>query len=78
MVHQLLVHAVYVNILTGRKCTYCKKNTFALVVPSNKIGLEVNADTTKHMGLSNDRNAGGIHIKRLIMVPLNVWNSSNI
>jgi len=43
---QLLVHADDVNILGGSVCTI-EKNTEALVVVSNEIGLEVNADKAK-------------------------------
>jgi hypothetical protein len=38
-----------------------KKNTDTLVVASKKIGLEVNGDTTKHMVMSVDWNAGTSH-----------------
>jgi hypothetical protein len=35
-----------------------KENAEALVVASKEIGLEVNADKTKYMVMSGDRNAG--------------------
>ena len=35
-----------------------KENSEALVVPTKEIGLEVNADKTKYMVMSRDRNAG--------------------
>ena len=35
-----------------------KKNTNTLVVASKEIGLEVNADKTKHMVMCGDQNAG--------------------
>jgi hypothetical protein len=35
-----------------------KENAKALVVATKKIGLEVNADKTKYMIMSRDRNAG--------------------
>jgi hypothetical protein len=35
-----------------------KENAEALVVDTKEIGLEVNADKTKYMVLSRDRNAG--------------------
>ena len=38
-----------------------KKNTEDLVVASKEIGLEVQADKTKHMVMSRDQNAGGSH-----------------
>jgi hypothetical protein len=55
--HQLLVYADDVNIL-GRSVYTIQKNTAALVVGSKDIGLEVNADKTKYMIMSRDRNAG--------------------
>jgi len=41
-------------------CTI-KNNTEALVVASNEIGLEVNADKTKYMVISWDQVAGWSH-----------------
>jgi hypothetical protein len=38
-----------------------KKNAEALVVATKEIGLEVNADKTKYMIMSRDRNAGRRH-----------------
>ena len=38
-----------------------KENTEALIVASKEIGLEVNADKTKYMVMSQDRNAGQSH-----------------
>jgi hypothetical protein len=57
--HQLLVYADDVNLLGGRwKRTYCKKkkNIEVLVVASNGIRLEVNADKTKYVVMSRDQN----------------------
>jgi hypothetical protein len=54
--HQLLVYADDVNIL-GRSVHTIQKNAEALVVVS-KIGLEVNADKTKCIIMSQDKNAG--------------------
>jgi hypothetical protein len=53
--HQLLVYADKVNILGG-SVHAIKKNTEALVVASKEIGLEVNAEKTKYMVMSGDRN----------------------
>jgi len=55
--HQLLVYADDVNILGGSVRTV-KKNIEALVVASKENGLEVNADKTKYMVMSQDQNAG--------------------
>jgi len=38
-----------------------KENAEALVVATKEIGLEVNADKTKYMVMSRDRNAGRGH-----------------
>jgi hypothetical protein len=35
-----------------------RKNTEALIIGSNEIGLEVNAEKTKYMVMSRDQNAG--------------------
>jgi hypothetical protein len=56
-IHQLLVYAQEVHILGGSIHTI-KKNTEALVVASTEIGLEVHADTTNYMVMSEDQNAG--------------------
>ena len=55
--HPFLVYADDVNMLGGSVHTV-KDNTEALVVASKEIGLEVNADKTKYMVMSRDRNAG--------------------
>jgi len=58
--HQLLVYVDNVNILGGNVHTV-KKNTKALVVVVKENGLEVNADKTKYMVMSQDQNAGRGH-----------------
>jgi hypothetical protein len=55
--HQLLAYADDVNILGGSAHTV-KENANALLVATKEIGLEVNADETKYMVMSRDRNAG--------------------
>jgi hypothetical protein len=58
--HQLLVYADYVNIF-GRSMLTVKKNTEAFVVTGKEISLEVNAEKTKYMVLSQDQNVGQNH-----------------
>jgi hypothetical protein len=54
--HQFLAYADDVNILGGRAHTV-KENVETLVVATKEIGLEVNADKTTYMVMSQDRNA---------------------
>jgi hypothetical protein len=53
--HQLLFYADDVNILEGSVDTV-KEKAEALVVASKEIGLEVNADNTKYMVMSQKQN----------------------
>jgi hypothetical protein len=55
--HQLFVNADDVNILGGSIHTV-RKNTETLVIASEEIGVEVNAEKTKYMVMSLDQNAG--------------------
>ena len=57
---QLLVYVDDVNILGGTTYTI-KKSTEALVIASKENGLDVNADKTKYMVMSQDQNAGQSH-----------------
>jgi len=61
--HQLLVYANDINIL-GRSVHTIKKNTEAFVVASKQTGIEVNADKTKYMAMSQDQNAGENHNRK--------------
>jgi hypothetical protein len=58
--HKLLGYANDVNLLGGSIRTV-KKNIAVLLVGSMGTGLEVNADKSKHMGISRDQNAGRRH-----------------
>jgi len=58
--HQLLVYDDDVNILGGSIHTV-KENADALVVASKEIGLEVNADKTKYMVMSQGQNEERSH-----------------
>ena len=66
-----------VNMLWGSVYSV-KKNAEALLLSSEEIGLEVNADKTKYMVMSWDQNAGRITVWILTKVPLKGWKSSNI
>ena len=57
--HQLLAYADDVNILGGSAQTV-KENAEALLVATKEIRLEVNADKTKYMVMSRDRNTGRV------------------
>ena len=48
------------NIFGGSAHTV-KENAEALLVATKEIGLEVNADKTKYMVMSRERNAGRCH-----------------
>ena len=58
--HQLLAYADDDNILGGSIHTV-KENAEASLVVTKENGLEVNADKTKYMVMSRDRNAGRGH-----------------
>jgi len=58
--NQLLVYADDVNTLGGSVHTI-KENKEALIVASKEIGLEENADKTKYIVISRDKNAGQTH-----------------
>jgi len=62
--HEILVYADYVNTMGGSVHTI-KKNAEALVVASQEIGLDVNADKTKYMAMSRDQDAGRSHSMKI-------------
>jgi hypothetical protein len=74
--HQFLVYADDVNILDGSIYT-TRKNTEALLIASKEIGLEENAEKTKHMVMLRDQNAGKIAAYREVINALKLWNSLN-
>jgi len=58
--HPLLVYVYIVNIFRGSVHTV-KKNAVTLVVASEEIGVEVNADKIKYRVVSRDQDAGRSH-----------------
>ena len=58
--HQLLVYTDDVNVVGGSVHTI-KENAEALIMASNEIGLEVNADKSKYVVMSRDQNATQKH-----------------
>ena len=75
--HQLLVCANDINIL-GRSIHTIKKNTEAFVVASKQTGIQVNADKTKYMAMSQYQNAGENHNRKTDKKSFERVNSSNI
>ena len=57
---QLLVYVDDFKICVGSVHTI-KENAKTLIVASEEIGLEINADKTKYMVMSRDQNAGRSH-----------------
>jgi hypothetical protein len=74
---QLLVYADDVTILGGSVQT-TKENTEALVVASEEIGLEVNADKTKYWLCLEVRMQDEVTVSRVMIDSLKLWNISNI
>ena len=61
--HQLLAYSDVINMLGG-SIHNLQENAEALVAATRVIGLEVNADKTKYMVVSQDKNAGRIQSVR--------------
>jgi len=57
-------------ILLGGSVHTVKENAKALVLATKEIGLEVNADKTKYMVMSRDRNAGRGHSVKIDNTPI--------
>ena len=64
--HQLLAYADDVNTgIMGGSIHTVKENAEALVFPTEEVGLEVNADKTKHMVMSREQTAGVSHTMKV-------------
>jgi hypothetical protein len=68
-IHHLLAYADDINILGGSVHTV-KENEKALVAATKKIGLEVNADKTKYIVMSQDQNTGQNHSMKIEILPV--------
>jgi hypothetical protein len=62
--HQILVCAVYINLLTHNINT-TQKNTETLIGTYKKVGLKVNSDRTKYMLTTGHQNEGKDHNTKL-------------
>jgi hypothetical protein len=74
--HQLLVYAIYVNIL-GRSIHTTEKNTYALVIASTETGLEMMIKLRTQSCLQI-RMLDEVAVQRMIIVLLKGSMSSNI
>jgi hypothetical protein len=66
--HQLLVYADDLHIMVG-SIHSIKKNAGDLVIASKEIRLEVNAEKTKYMVMSQNQNAGHNHNINIVSKP---------
>jgi hypothetical protein len=55
-----------------------RKNTEASVIATKEIGLEGNAEKSKHMVMPQDQYADKVATYRQVINPLKQWNSLNI
>ena len=55
-----------------------QENAEALLVATKETGLKINADKTKYMVMSRDRNAGRGHSVKIYNSSIEGWKSSNI
>jgi hypothetical protein len=54
------------------------KKAESLLIASKEIGLEVNADKTKYLAMSQDQKAEQIHNMKVDKKKKKKWNSSDI
>jgi hypothetical protein len=60
----------------GESIHTIQENAEALIVASKGIGLQVKADKSKYMVISQDQGEDTVY--RFMIVPLNGWKSSNV
>jgi hypothetical protein len=75
--HQLLDYGDDVNIL-GLSVHAIQINSEVLIVAGKEIGLEVNAENTKYMVMSQNKNTGRNHNINIGNKSFESWNISNI
>ena len=73
---QDMVYSDQINVVGESVCT-AVENTKVLVT-GKESGLEVNAIKTNYRVMSRDKNGGGSQKKKLIIIALKGWKSSNI
>jgi hypothetical protein len=74
---QNLVYADDINILGGSVHTVWR-NSDVSVVANKETGIEINADKTKYVDMSQNQIAEEFTLKRLTIFPVKEWNSSDI
>jgi hypothetical protein len=70
--YQRLAYADDDNVLVG-SVHIVKENAEALVAATKEIGLEVNADKSKYMVMSRDKNAGRSHSTKVDNTDQTFW-----
>jgi hypothetical protein len=75
-IHQLLVYADYVNLLSDSVNTI-KENTEILLETSRDIGLEINAERTKYVITSHHLNSGQNQNMRIVNESFEKCQNSN-
>jgi len=60
-----MVHASFWFMPMGRSVHTVKENAEVMIAANKEIGLEVNADKTKYMVMSQDQNAGQSHSMKI-------------
>jgi hypothetical protein len=75
--HQVLSYADDVNLL-GNNIDTIKENMETLIDASKEVGLEINAEKTKHMLLSRHQNVRKSYEIKTADRSLKLWHSSHV